>query len=247
MFSQFGIADIPGVILYRKTMDGAAPNMMRNEEATISGPIHKQGRLPQRGAATAVFAPMGKVKANPSAASIKTYAKSPPLQSPDYQNVLSLYSQGRYADAKDATSTLLLSHPHDAEVMSLMVRIHANLGELSAALQWSEKTIAADRMNPAGHYLRAVILQEQGLSDEAMQSLKRTLYLDQDFVLAHFALGNLCRQLGRSHEAEKHFANALLLLRVCHQDEVLPESDGLTAGRLMDIIQTSKNGQEATA
>lgn len=246
MFGQFVVADIPGVILYRKTMDGAVPGMMRNEETTMAEPIHKQERLPQRRAAAAAIAPMGKMKAHSSAASIRAYAKSPTLQSPDYQNVLSLYLQGRYAAAEEATTTLLASHPHDADVMSLMVRIHANLGKLSTALQWSEKTIAADRMNPVGHYLRAAILQEQGLADEAMQSLKRTLYLDQDFVLAHFSLGNLCRQLGRSHEAKKHFANALLLLKVCNQDEVLPESDGLTAGRLMDIIQISMNGQEAT-
>ena len=249
MFGQFAIADFPGVVLYRKTMNGAAPGMALNEETTISETIPLQGRLSQD---IAEAVSLLKIKSHLSAAPIKAHAKPPlpkssPLQSPAYQNALSLYLQGHYLAALEATTELLASKPHDAHAMSLMVRIHANRGELAVALQWCEKTIAAERMNPVGHYLRAIILQEQGLADEAVQSLKRTLYLDQDFVLAHFALGNLCRQQGKQQEAEKHFANALLLLNVCAQDEVLPESDGLTAGRLMEIIQTSMNGQEATA
>jgi chemotaxis protein methyltransferase CheR len=247
MFGQFAIADFPGVVLYRKTMDGTAPGMALNKETTISETIPGQGRLTQLDVVGVAVAPLLKMKSHLPAPSIKAHAKSSALQSPVHQNALPLYLQGHYAAAKEATTRLLASYPHDANAMSLMVRIHANLGELPVALQWSERAIAAERMNPVGHYLRAAILQEQGLADEAVQSLKRTLYLDQDFVLAHFALGNLCRQQGKQQEAEKHFANALLLLNVCPQDTVLPESDGLTAGRLMEIIQTSMNGQEATA
>jgi chemotaxis protein methyltransferase CheR len=246
MFGQFAVADFPGVILYRKTMDRTAPEMALNEKTAKSKTIPGQGRLLSRlDVVGAAVAPLLKMKSHSPTASIKAHAKSSALQSPAHQNALSLYLHGHYEAAKEATTRLLASHPHDANEMSLMVRIHANLGELSEALQWSERAIAAERMNPVGHYLRAAILQEQGLADEAVQSLKRTLYLDQDFVLAHFALGNLCRQQGKPQEAEKHFANALLLLNVCPQDTVLPESDGLTAGRLMEIIQTSMNGQEA--
>jgi len=47
-------------------------------------------------------------------------------------------------------------------------------------------------------------------------------YLRPDFALAHFALGNLARAEVRNTEANRHYANALHLLRGCPPDELLP-------------------------
>lgn len=129
--------------------------------------------------------------------------------------------------------------PGDA--LSLAARECANQGKLAEAAEWCEKAIAADKLNPACHYLLAAIQQELGQHDAAVQSLKRALYLDADFVLAHFALGNLRLARGRRREAERHFDTALSLLRAHARDEVLPESDGLTAGRLGEIIASLRS------
>lgn len=128
------------------------------------------------------------------------------------------------------------AHQAELEALCQTARSHANLGKLSEAIEWCEKAITANKLNPAAHYLLATIRQEQGQSETAMQSLIRTLYLDPDFVLAHFALGNLCLSQNRLREAERHFDNALSLLYSHANDELLPESGGLTAGRLMEII-----------
>ena len=64
------------------------------------------------------------------------------------------------------------------------------------------------------------------------------MYLQPDFALAHFALGNLARAEARTEQADKHLANALHLLRSWPPDALLPESDGMSAGRLMEIIST---------
>jgi chemotaxis protein methyltransferase CheR len=117
-----------------------------------------------------------------------------------------------------------------------MARACANLGRLAEAVEWCEQAIAADKLNPAYQYLFATIQQEQGQNDAAAQSLTRALYLDPDFVLAHFALGNLRLAQGRRREAELHFDTALALLHAHPHDEPLPESEGLTAGRLTEII-----------
>ena len=85
-----------------------------------------------------------------------------------------------------------------------------------------------------------MILQERGQVEEAAKSLQRALYLDQDFVLAHFALGNLYKQQGKIKESDRHFKTALVLLRMFKNDEILPESEGITAGRLSEIITSIK-------
>jgi chemotaxis protein methyltransferase CheR len=122
------------------------------------------------------------------------------------------------------------------EMPSRMARSCANQGRLGEALKWCEQAIAADKMNSSNHYLLATILQEQGQHDIAIQSLMRALYLDPDFVLAHFSLGNLHQSQGRFRQAQRYFANVLALLRKHPQEEILPEADGLTAERLAEIV-----------
>ena len=124
------------------------------------------------------------------------------------------------------------------ETFSIMARNCANQGRLGEALEWCEKAIAADKMNPSHHYLLATILQEQGQHDNAIRSLMRALYLDPDFVLAHFALGNLHQSQGRYREAQRYFGNVSLLLRTHPPDETLLEADGLKAGRLAEIVSS---------
>ncbi|MGE0680209.1 MAG: CheR family methyltransferase [Candidatus Binatia bacterium] len=122
---------------------------------------------------------------------------------------------------------------------ALLARRCANLGNLSEARQWAEKAIDADKLDAGLHYLHAMILQEQGVREEATVSLKRALYLDPDFVLAYFALGNLALQHRRVKEALKQFTTALSLLQRYRDDEALPLSDGLAAGRLRAMIQSA--------
>lgn len=115
-------------------------------------------------------------------------------------------------------------------------RACADEGRLAEASEWCEQAIAADKLNPTPYYLLASIEHERGQSDVAERALRRALYLDPDFALAHFTLGNLCLSGERQREARRHFGNALTLLRACPADVLLPEADGLSAGRLIEII-----------
>ncbi|MDB5991455.1 MAG: hypothetical protein JWQ10_2858 [Herbaspirillum sp.] len=124
----------------------------------------------------------------------------------------------------------------EPEHASRMARSCANQGRLGEALTWCEKAIAADKMNTLHHYLSATILQEQGQHDSAIASLMRALYLDPDFVLAHFALANLHQSQGRYLDAQRYFGNVLLLLHKRSLEEILPDAEGLTAGRLVAIV-----------
>ena len=122
--------------------------------------------------------------------------------------------------------------------MCATARLCANQGKLAEAAGWCEQAIAADKLHPHSHYLLATIRQELGQAEAAEQSLKRALYLDPNFVLAYFTLGNLCLSQGRQEEARRYFGNALALLRQRTFHEILAEGDGLTAGRLHEIIQS---------
>lgn len=116
----------------------------------------------------------------------------------------------------------------------------ANEGRLAEALAVCDRAITADRLVAADHYLRGVILQEQGALEEAVAALKRALYLDPDFAVAHFALGHLFLRQNRRRDAARCFANARSLVRTFAPEAVLPESDGITAGRLLEILNSTE-------
>lgn len=126
--------------------------------------------------------------------------------------------------------------PARVEDMVACARKWADQGDLAAALNWCDQAVTADRLNPAWHYLRAAILQEQNAVADAVLALRKALYLDREFVMAHFALGNLALQQSNPRDARKHFDNALALLSGHQQDEQLPEGEGITAGRLKEIV-----------
>lgn len=118
-----------------------------------------------------------------------------------------------------------------------LARREADAGRLDAALEWSEEALAADRLEPVHHYLHAVIQIERGEHEAAARAFERALYLAPEFVLAHVALGNLRMGQGRPLEARRHFDNALELLRRLPPESDVPESGGLSAERMADIVE----------
>ena len=169
-------------------------------------------------------------------------------ESPDapghlYGDALQAYGQGRYTEAKEKLLTHLAHQPEDTGSLALLARVHANEGHLSEASRLCREAIMLDKLNPSHHYLLATILLEEGLAEEATTSLKAALYLEPGFILAHFALGDLSRRRGRIAESQKHYQNALLLLASRAPQEVLTDAEGMTAGRLTEIIRSTKCGE----
>jgi len=114
----------------------------------------------------------------------------------------------------------------------------ANEGRLSVAHDDCEQAIAADKLSADYRYLQATILSELDREDDAVKALNSTLYLNPRFVLAHFLYGNIARRRARAAEAGSHFRTTLSLLEELSPDEVLPESEGMTAGKLAEIVKS---------
>lgn len=131
---------------------------------------------------------------------------------------------------------LLQALPAQPPGLRLLARVLAVQGRVDDALEACDRAIAAAPDDPAGACLRASLLQEQGALGEAMQAFQRALCLDPGYLLGHFGLGNLARRLGRLGEAERHHANAQALAARLPPSQRLDDADGLTAGRLLEII-----------
>jgi chemotaxis protein methyltransferase CheR len=227
VFNGFTPVNFPDATLYQK-----------GSSSTAGKPVAAE-RIP--GAAP----PVPAFLARPPASRPLAPAPHPaaPLPRPDetttYQEGLTLYEQGSYPAAAEKVAALLRHGKDDPRALALLCRIYANQGRLSEALDLSTRALAADKLSAELHYLRAVILQEQGRDDDSAATLKKALYLDQDLVLAHFSLANLEQRKGKIRESRRYYNTAFSLLDKYAADEIIPGSDGMLAGRLKEIIRTT--------
>ncbi len=239
LFSQFQTVSFPEATLYQKSGHGtreAGRLAYSSNQDTPS--LSWLSTIPAQTGVDFSVLPEGGGLPSPATQEVEDADIGPT----PYEQALTLYHQGSHMEAAETLLAFLSQEGEgQAKPAALLARVYANQGKLGEALQWCEKSIAADRLDAACHYLHAVILQEQGSIKEATLSLNRALYLDQRFVLAHFALGNLTARQGKLKESQKHFENALSLLSAYQQGEVLPESEGIAAGRLAEIIQSTTN------
>jgi chemotaxis protein methyltransferase CheR len=147
------------------------------------------------------------------------------------------FDQGRY---KECVAQLLNINPSqmaEPARVTMLALAYSNDGDLPAALTWIDKAIAHDKLNHSLYYVKATILQAQGKISEAIASLNQALFLTPDFVVAEFNLASLLFQTGKSAEAAKRFRNTLRLLKQYNGNDILPESEGITAGRLSKIVE----------
>jgi chemotaxis protein methyltransferase CheR len=237
LFSDFTSVSFAGATLYRKGANPSqivtAPTSHIQHEVQLDVPAAEEAirELTQR-----VPLDLEVTLAQPEEKSAE------PLRAqPLYEQALELYQRGRYEDAAEMVVALITENTNDAPAMLLLARVYANQGKLPSAITWCEKAIASDKMSACAHYLRATILQEQDLPEEAVCSLRRAVYLDPRFTLGHFALGTLALRQGHLKESEKHFENVLLLLASYGPDEAVPESEGLSARRLREIVVLQRN------
>lgn len=112
--------------------------------------------------------------------------------------------------------------------------------KLQQALRAYDEAIEHDKLNPVSHYLRGIILQATGDYGESKRAFMQAIYLQPDFVMAYFAIGNLERVHGNTAEAMKCLGNAQSLAQRHQPGSILQESDGLTAGRLVQIIDAMR-------
>ncbi len=156
-----------------------------------------------------------------------------------FSQFTSAHAEGAMVYRKSAPAAPALAPPPAAAPPPPeLARQPASEDRLADALAACDRAIAGDKLTPAHHFLRGLLLEEQGAFAEAAAALRRALYLDPKFVLAHFALGNLLRREGRAHEAARCSENTRAILRGHDPNAAVAGADGLTAAQLLALLDS---------
>lgn len=126
-----------------------------------------------------------------------------------------------------------------SDTASLLPRARdlADQGQLDEAHRLCELALAGDQLDPEAHLLLAAICQERGEVGTAVEALRRAIYLDPDSAPAHFLLGSLLLRQGEQRRGQRSMETAVGLLSSRPRDEVVPGTDGLSAGPLLEMAR----------
>jgi chemotaxis protein methyltransferase CheR len=176
--------------------------------------------------------------ARPVPAPVSVSAARP---SADVADAFALWRRDRDADgATERLAALAEAEPSDPWPAYLLGKVCANERRLDEALEWADRALARDGMFAPGHYLRGLILDEQGDLRAATDAVRRCVFLDPGFALGQYALAGFLGRLGETERAIKTIEGVIHAVGGPARETEVPEGDGLTAGRLLELAAVQR-------
>lgn len=148
-----------------------------------------------------------------------------------------LFANAQYSECAIWCENYLKGNPFDSPIALLLVKSYANAGKLTEARKWTEQLISADGSTAEILNFYATILMEQNELEKAETILIKTLYMHPEHLAANLNLANTMKKLGKTNPALKYYEHLLYLLDKYDDNVIIPDLDGMTAGRLRQIIK----------
>ncbi len=186
--------------------------------------------------------PESTLKALPSATeaievNARHAAPEPSPTTDPYHMALKYLEKAQIDNALTQLHKTLDQNPDFALAYYALSKIYANKGDLEKAQHWCERAIERDKLRPEPYFTLSMIYQGYDLLDQATDALRKALFLDSGFTLAHYSLANIYLKQGKKKLAYRSLRNAQRLLIRKPEEEPVPEGDGLVTGRLLRLVE----------
>lgn len=155
-----------------------------------------------------------------------------------------LLEMGQPVLAADKLAAKLKADSENTEALLLMAKIEVARGHLRSARKLALEVTTLDRLNISAYYLLSAIHQGLNDNDKAIECLKKTIYLDKGFIGGHFSLGCLYKKGNQTALANKAFKNVVKLMVGRPKDEIVPETNGITYGKLLEVAEMNAISKE---
>lgn len=144
----------------------------------------------------------------------------------------SLRERARFAEEQadyEQLSRLVREHPDEPWLAIAAVRVASNTARSSVAEAECRAALGRHALNAELHYLHALVLLDLGRKSEAIDALRRAIYLDPSLAVAHFTLGSLLVAQRDLVSAERAFRNAEQCARALASGEPVPLASDISA------------------
>ena len=130
--------------------------------------------------------------------------------------------------------------PQPTESLLTRIRALADAGDTAQAWRALGEALAADPTDAGLRFYEGLLALGLGREPEAERAFRGALFIDRDFVMAHYQLGLFLNARGRPRPARRALDNALRLAQGMPPQAVLPEGDGVTAGEMVGVIRLAR-------
>ncbi len=241
VYHQFEVHNFPNTVVYRKPVN--APLFVVDPFNDIFGAEPRQTsstqqpnmRFPLQSAerSAADYPP---VLNEPST---KTYVQPQPQEqirnsqlASEWQTIAARLEERDTTGVEELLVQLLFTNPAHVQARTALAELYANRGEWVRARQQSLLALEQDPIYVPAHYLLAQIHEHQGQLDAALAAYRRSIYLDQHWVLGMLGMGNIWRRLGRLGDAQRCYRNVITQLGALPPMAPIPGAKGTTASEL---------------
>ena len=116
------------------------------------------------------------------------------------------------------------------------VTLLADAGEWDGAASVVERLLAREPLDARAHLYHGLILEHLGELESAARALRRAIYLQRDFIMAHYHLG-LLQRARDPRRAARSFETALKLAVRLAADCIIDHADGATAAEVCEMTK----------
>lgn len=232
LFAQFAVRSFADAVIYQKAPPAPRPSKFPAPTPRRPSPPPAAARSP--------FLPPSNPRPWPAPApapSVTARRTPADVRAPDsaLQEAMALWQSGEVEAALARLEALAQAFPGDEQAPYLAAKIQASRLQLDSAEKWIALALERAPLSAPTHYLRGLIHQERGQAEQALMAYRRSTYADPGFALGHYALGVQCQRLGQSDRALKALDIVTRLLAGQPRDASVPEGDGLSVGRLIEL------------
>lgn len=119
----------------------------------------------------------------------------------------------------------------------MLSHIASNRAHFDEALAWSERAIKIDPLAKEPYYTLAIVYLAKERFEEAMTAIKKTIYIDHEFALGHFVMGQIYHLTQKPTQAKRCLLTACSLLQ-CTESEaaIFFEIENLSVADLINAV-----------
>lgn len=170
-------------------------------------------------------------------------ASAAPVSSPPAEpksidaQIRELLHDERWSEAIAAVTQYMDTHGETSAMLQHRAKALSNRGESLQAIQMCQRSIELDPLNHHTYLIMALALLELNRMQEAEAALRKVIYLNRDFIEAHFHLALLQLRLGKVKPGLKSLENALSAAKRIDPERELHHAVGMTVGRFAEVVK----------
>jgi chemotaxis protein methyltransferase CheR len=147
-----------------------------------------------------------------------------------------LVAQMRPVEAIAEFRRVLEVNPGNERALYSLAALLANIGNTVEAAEFAGQLVESNPLHLTATYLLAILARETGDAARELVLLKKTVYLNPDFVLGHFQIGLHYLKGGNARFARRSLLNALRILEGRTAGDPIDGVEGMTVGRLRQTV-----------